>query len=141
MTSDRKTAANRNNAKKSTGPRSKRGREVSCRNALRHGLAVSIGADPAFHEDIEKLAKALSFSAGSQKISENARVAAEAQFDLLRIRRTRAWLFDKLYFVQPAAPDNLAKLNEELAKLERYERRAFSKRKRALHLHSHRGSN
>jgi hypothetical protein len=30
------------------------------------------------------------------------------------------------------APDNLTKLNNELAKLERYERRAFSKRKRGL---------
>jgi hypothetical protein len=133
MTSDQKIAANRNNAKKSTGPRSKAGREVSRRNALRHGLAVDIGTDPAFHDGIEKLAKAL-LSGGTQKISEPAREAAEAQLDLLRIRKIRAWLFETLYFVQSAVPDTVAKLNNELAKLERYERRAFSKRKRALRL-------
>jgi hypothetical protein len=132
MTSERKTAANRNNAKRSTGPRSKAGREASRRNALRHGLAVDIGTEPAFHEGIEKLAKALSSSAVTQKVSESARAAAEAQFDLLRIRNTRAWLFETLYFVKPTVPDNLAKLNAEFAKLERYERRAFSRRQGAL---------
>jgi hypothetical protein len=132
MTSDRKTAANRNNAQKSTGPRSKAGREISRRNSLRHGLAIDIGADPAFHDGIEKLAKAL--LCGTQKISEPAREAAEAQLDLLRIRRIRAWLFETLYFLQSAVPDTVAKLNNELAKLDRYERRAFSKRKRALRL-------
>ena len=33
----------------------------------------------------------------------------------------------------PHAPDGLAELNEHLAKLDRYERRASSKRKNALH--------
>jgi hypothetical protein len=58
----------------------------------------------------------LSLSEGTQKVGEHAREAAKAQFDLLRIRRTRAWLFETLYSVQPAAPQNLAKLNDELAK-------------------------
>jgi hypothetical protein len=132
MTSDQKTAANRNNAQKSTGPSSKAGREISSRNSLRHGLAIDIGADPTFHDAIHKLAKALSPSDGTQKVNENAWEAAAAQFDLLRIRRTRAWLFETLYFAQPAVPDSLKKLNDKLAKLERYERRAFSRRKRAL---------
>ena len=38
MPSDRQIAANRNNAKKSTGPRSDAGRAASRRNAKRHGL-------------------------------------------------------------------------------------------------------
>ena len=75
MPSDRKVTANRNNAKKSTGPRSVAGREAARRNARRHGLAVAIGGDPAFHEDIEKLAKALSLSSGTQQVSEHAREA------------------------------------------------------------------
>jgi hypothetical protein len=132
MSSDRKITANRNNAKKSTGPRSKAGREASRRNARRHGLAIAIGADPAFHEDIEKLATVLSLSSGAQKVSEHARQAAEAELDLTRIRKIRAWLFETLYFADTAAPDGMTELNDELAKLERYERRAFSRRKRAL---------
>src|SRR6478672_4021547 len=41
MTSERKIAANRNNAKKSTGPRSNAGREASRRNALQARLQYS----------------------------------------------------------------------------------------------------
>ena len=72
MPSDRKITANRNNAKKSTGPRSVAGREAARRNARRHGLAVAIGGDPAFHEDIEKVAKALSLSNGTKQVREHA---------------------------------------------------------------------
>jgi hypothetical protein len=132
MPSLRQIEANRNNAKKSTGPRSVAGREAVRRNARRHGLAVAIGGDPAFHEDVEKLAKALSLASGAQQVSEHAREAAEAELDLKRIRKVRAFLFEKLYFADTAAPDGITDLNVKLAKLERYERRAFSKRKRAL---------
>lgn len=134
MTSERKTTANRNNARKSTGPSSKEGRDASRRNAFRYGLSIDIGTDPAFHEGIQELARVLSASDGTQKVCGHVREAAEAQFDLLRIRKTRARLFETLYFGQPTASDSLAKLNQELAKLERYERRAFSRRKRALRL-------
>src|SRR3981189_1890635 len=133
MSSDRKITANRNNAKKSTGPRSKAGREASRGNARRHGLAIDIGTDPAFCDDIEKLAQALSFASGMQHVSAGAREDAGAALDLLRIRKIRASLFETLYFAaNDAAPDRLTELNDKLAKLERYERRAFSRRKRAL---------
>jgi hypothetical protein len=133
MPSDRQIAANRNNAKKSTGPRSDAGREASRRNARRHGLAIAIETDPAFHDDIEKLATTLSLSCGMQNVDERAREAAGAELDLLRIRQIRARLFKTLSFVaNDATSGSLAELNEKLAKLERYERRAFSRRKRAL---------
>ena len=132
MPSDRKITANRNNAKKSTGPRSVAGREAARRNARRHGLAVAVGGDPAFHEDIEKLSKVLSLSRGTQQVSEHAREAAEATLDLVRIRKVRAFLIETLYFAATAASDSITDLNGKLAKLERYERRAVSRRKRAL---------
>jgi hypothetical protein len=132
MTSERKIAANRNNAKKSTGPRSEGGRSVSRRNALRHGLAVSIGNDSAFGSDVEDLAKLLSSASGLHSVSGVAREAAEAQLDLSRIRNIRDCLYETIYFVDGAASDRLAELNDKLAKLERYERRAFSRRRRAL---------
>ena len=133
MPSDRQIAANRNNAKKSTGPRSEAGRGVSRRNARRHGLAIAIRTDPAFHDDIEKLAKALSLSCGMQNVDERAREAAAAELDLLRIRKIRACLFETISLVaNDATSSNLAQVNDKLAKLERYERRAFSRRNRAL---------
>jgi hypothetical protein len=113
MPSDRQIAANRKNAKKSTGPRSEAGRQASRRNARRHGLAIAIGTDPAFHDDIEKLAKALSLSRCAQNVDERARQAAEAELELLRIRKIRAWLFETLNFVTSdlATPGTLAELN------------------------------
>lgn len=133
MPSDRQIAANRNNAKKSTGPRSEAGRKASRGNARHHGLAIAIDTDPAFHDDIEKLAKALSLSSGMQNADERAREAAVAELDLVRIRKIRASLFETLSLVaNDATSGSLAELNDKLAKLERYERRAFSRRKRAL---------
>jgi hypothetical protein len=130
MASDRKIAANRNNARKSTGPRSKAGREVSCHNALRHGLAVPIGSASEFREEIEKLARL--FSGRPLHSDQRAREAAEAELDLLRIRKIRAGLFETFYHADTVLPDGLAELNDKLGKLERYERRAFSRRNRAL---------
>jgi hypothetical protein len=132
MPSDRKLAANQSNAKKSTGPRSKAGRQASRRNALRHGLAIDIRTDPAHHDDIEQLAKMMSRACGMQNVSDSARDAAEAVLDLFRIRRVRAFLYETLYFADAAAPDRLIELNDKLAKLGRYERRAYSRRNRAM---------
>jgi hypothetical protein len=132
MPSERKIAANRSNAKKSTGPRSKAGRQASRRNALRHGLAIDIRTDPAYHDDIEQLAKMMSRARGMQNASDSTRDAAEAVLDLSRLRKIRASLFETIYFADTAAPDRLTELNDKLAKLERYERRAFSRRNRAM---------
>jgi len=50
--SERKLQANRENAKKSTGPKTPRGKDYSRRNALKHGLFVSHITDfEALHED------------------------------------------------------------------------------------------
>jgi hypothetical protein len=132
MPSERKIAANRSNAKKSTGPRSEAGRQASRRNALRHGLAIDTRTDPAYNDDIEQLAKMMSRARGMQNVSDSAREAAEAVLDLFRIRKIRAYLFETIYFADTAAPDCLIELNDKLAKLERYERRAFSRRNRAM---------
>jgi hypothetical protein len=131
LPSARQISANRNNSKKSTGPRSAAGRQVSARNSRRHGLAIDIGNDPAFHDDIEKLADAVSI--GMQVDRNRVREFAEAEIDLVRIRKVRAWLFETYYSINVVLPDRLLELNENLAKLERYERRAFSRRKQALH--------
>jgi hypothetical protein len=132
LTSERKISANRSNAKKSTGPRSDAGRKASRRNALRHGLAIDIRTDPTYRDDIVQLAKLMSSARGRPYVSDNARDAAEAVLDLIRIRKVRAFLFETIYFPDRAAPNCLVELNNKLAKLQRYERRAFSRRNRAL---------
>jgi hypothetical protein len=130
MTSDRKIASNRSNAKKSTGPRSGAGRRRSRLNALRHGLAVAIGSQSSFSDDIENLAKVL--AADGCLPTEFVRQAAEAELDLLRIRKIRASQFNAIVGNPDAPSEAYAELAENLAKLERYERRACSRRKRAF---------
>jgi hypothetical protein len=132
MTSDRKIESNRKNAQKSTGPRSEAGQRRSRRNALRHGLAIAIGSDPSFSEDIKRLASALAQGRSGQHIVESAHQAAEAEIDLLRIRKLRASRFNAVLGNPETKFDDHSEFNEELATLERYERRAFSRRKRAF---------
>jgi hypothetical protein len=50
--------------------------------------------------------------------------------DIARIRQMRVWLYNTLYSASPDRP--MDELNDKLAKLERYERRAFPRRKRAM---------
>lgn len=131
MTSDRKIASNRKNAQRSTGPRSELGRRRSSGNALRHGLAIAIGSDPAFSKEIEALATTLA-RGGGQIVREFARQVAEAEFDLLRIRKLKAARFNAVVGNPEAKLADYSELSESLAHLDRYERRAFSRRKRAL---------
>ena len=130
MSSDRQIAANQSNAKKSTGPTTQAGRDAARQNSRRHGLAIDISSDPAFQTDIDRLVKIV-LREGITDI-EQAREFAEAELDLLRIRKFRKTLFDQVRFAEAATPTDLLALNERLAKLGRYERRAYSRRKKAL---------
>src|SRR5258708_39341604 len=65
VTSERKSAANRRNARASTGPRTAAGKARVARNARRHGLNVPIAADPALSREVEALAQAICRSAPS----------------------------------------------------------------------------
>jgi hypothetical protein len=124
MTSDRMLAANQKNAKKSTGPKSNVGKYRSARNALSHGLAIPVGNIAALRSDIETLALIIARANGRKAITELSRQAAEAQLEILRIRKARAAIY--------AIETNHDELTIRLAGLERYERRAFSRRKRAF---------
>jgi hypothetical protein len=59
MTSERETAANRFNARNSSGPRTAAGKAIASRNALRHGLAALVHKHPVLSTEIEGFAQAL----------------------------------------------------------------------------------
>jgi hypothetical protein len=131
MTSERKTILNRKNAQKSTGPRTELGRLRSRRNALRHGLAIAIGSDPAFSGDIEALTTRLESGGKGRLLKEFARQVAEAHIDLLRVRQQKAASFATVFGNAEANLHDYSALNKILEQIERYERRAFSRRNRA----------
>lgn len=129
MTSKRQIVANRRNAKHSTGPRSLSGKTRASKNAVRHGLAISLAYDPKMWKEVRDLAKALSADGHRQANFEHAAIIAETTLDLLRIRTARASLHEQML----AANATGASLDQmgHLARIDRYERRALSRRKRA----------
>jgi len=124
MTSARKRAANARNARACTGPKTAAGKARAARNARGHGLSLPVLADPALAPEVELWARKIAGEgASATRLSLAARVA-EAQIDLVRIRRLRLDLL-------PALPHD-ADAIRRLIRIDRYERRALSRRKFAI---------
>jgi hypothetical protein len=88
MASERQRAANRANAKKSTGPLSQAGKARARQNAFRHGLAARAPLDANAIEDVEKLAfEIVDSTAGFIELSQ-ARSIASAELEVQRVRAT-----------------------------------------------------
>jgi hypothetical protein len=173
LTSARKVRANRANARASTGPQTTRGRARAARNALRHALSLPVGSIPALSEEVEALAREIAGSGANVETQELARLVAEAQIDLHRVRYARhQFLSDTLskeYYdsyanmrmklkvlrallrpnppdmsketlefatSKPQGTDKLATIlsgeAKKLLAMDRYERRALSRRKFAI---------
>jgi hypothetical protein len=95
LTSDRRREANVANATASTGPRSKAGKARSSKNALRHGLNISIWADAALTGRAEELALRIAGPKADAETLVRARAIAEAQFTLDRVRARRMRLLQE----------------------------------------------
>jgi hypothetical protein len=89
MTSARKLRANRANSCRSTGPKTAAGRSASARNARRHGLRIPVLSDPTLSAEVEAMAQKIVGSA-TPELVELARQVAEAEVDVLRVRRFRS---------------------------------------------------
>ena len=86
MASERQRAANRANARKSTGPKSAAGKYRASRNAFRHGLSVPLVADGAWATRVDGLALKIADSMGGAMDIEQARLLAIAQLEVERAR-------------------------------------------------------
>jgi len=169
----RADAARRENAKKSTGPRTLAGKRRISQNARRHGLSVPLHLDPTSQPRIHALAQLMSREGESKERQNLALEIAEVQLHLQRIRNLRVKLLDapvivtrrltkKLFNEMTRAakteeeidatahqlisyadngisetldlslPEKLSRLADELWRLDRYERRALSRRKNLI---------
>jgi hypothetical protein len=120
------------NARASTGPRTAAGKATVARNALRHGLSLPVLADPAITPEVEQVARAIEQSVTGRRLDgEPHALACEVAETLLDLRRVRD---AKLPLVAEIHADvrNCAKPLRELKRLDRYERRALSRRKLAI---------
>lgn len=89
MISEKKIAANRLNAKKSTGPRTSGGKSRASGNAWRHGWAVAKTVPPTVSADVERIAKAICGDHTSPALYEQAVIIAECEVVLLSLRAAR----------------------------------------------------
>jgi hypothetical protein len=167
-----KRQGNRTNARASTGPRSAAGKARVAQNARRHGLRVPVLSDPKLSAEVEALAREIAGEQANSELKELARRVAEAQIDVIRVRRARhetiadalgdphfelsrgakmklevAAQFARSHGVRAPMPDDLlssspqgpnkfatilSDLSQRLAAMDRYERRALSRRKFAV---------
>src|SRR5882762_2484391 len=86
MASEKQIAANRANAKRSTGPKTVAGKMSSSRNAFRHGLSAPLQLDPIMSAKVEAIARAVAGEQADQDLSASGVDFARAQLELLRIR-------------------------------------------------------
>ena len=159
---ERRTSANRLNAKLSTGPVSSRGKQKSARNALKHGL--SIATDPVA-DNVRALASLLLPTPCNDHLRALALEAARRIVDHNRVRDAHQNIYRELFSrcsgaARSILPEHLlverrgslkisateidglrldqiqsfsiSDLAKQLDKLARYDRRTISARERAL---------
>ena len=95
MASEGQIAANRRNARKSTGPRSGTGKKRASRNAYRHGLTLNITSTAAFAKQLDKLVREIAGDSRDAIVLERARTIAQAELDLARVRRAKVALIER----------------------------------------------
>jgi hypothetical protein len=99
----------------------------SAKNSRRHGLSVPVSFDPELERGVSELVVAIVGKTQDEKRLLLARRVAEAQIDLVRIQRTR-----RAPGQTGTAADALAEAVARDAALDRYERRARSRRTAAI---------
>ena len=152
MTSARRIA-NQENPKRSSGPKTVRGKARASRNALRHGLSAARAGDALVSAEAVRMAEAFGFEDMSRSQFEQFLTIAKCEVELNRIAAARIAIFERelarlaagrqQQHVHPELQEVPAQLLRDevsafnraipaLCMLDRYERRALSRRRRAI---------
>ena len=116
MTSERKILANRQNAQKSTGPKTTTGKSRASRNAVQHGLEGMNFGNPGYCVQVERLAKAICPGASDPFRYEQAIIIAESQMFVARVRAARVAAIERIRnsAVEPLRPGNIQRVTNIL---------------------------
>ena len=157
MASERQILANRRNAQKSTGPKTALGKKRSSKNAYNHGLSLPM-RNVGSQKQLEELSRLYAGDASDPEILALAKRAADAQTNLMRVRDVMTAMLERALMkaqggnrAEPELLDSsrplligegeeeqsfvnaVRHILPELTKINRYERRAASRRDRAIH--------
>lgn len=151
MASERQIMANRRNAQQSTGPKTALGRKQSSNNAYQHGLSLPL-CKVEWRKELEALSRSYAADASDPVTLDLAERAAEAQVDLTRVRNVKTTMLKRALmkaqgerYTLPELLDSSGSLRigkeeeqhyvdsirhilPELIKINRYEKRAASRR-------------
>src|SRR5215470_17693734 len=95
MSSERRTTVNRNNGRRSSGPRTKAGKVRASRNALQHGLAV-IMHDQSIQGEVACFAKAICGDDSDPALLAQAQVIAQNEMVLRAIREQQIAVVERV---------------------------------------------
>ena len=157
MSSQKQIEANRRNAQNSKGPRTTAGKARASRNSRKHALSTISHHNSLFAPRIEAIARAVCPETTNSALWEQALIIGECTTVLVCVQATRVALIEQQSLgstaahmtdvdaagtklersqSEPAPPrDEFAAMGlaaRDLDRLERYERRALSRRKRAI---------
>jgi len=96
LASERQIAANRRNARSSTGPRSDGGKKRARHNSYRHGFTAGVASNAELAKAVERLAREIAGDTADAITLEYSRAAAQAEFDLARIRQVKVALIQRM---------------------------------------------
>jgi hypothetical protein len=122
MATARQIAANRRNARRSTGPRSQAARKRASRNSFRHGLAAGVITNAERIKHVERTARKIAGATTDIVTLEWARTVAQAEYDLAQVRRVKAALMSRIMmlggFETPDTSQSLGQLKHKAKPLE-----------------------
>jgi hypothetical protein len=96
VSSDHRSATNRRNSRKSSGPRTAAGKKRASRNALKHGLSAVVHRQLAPSATIERLARAFCGGSGCTELLPQARRIATNALTLRAIAAQRVAVVERL---------------------------------------------
>jgi hypothetical protein len=130
MATEKQVAANRANARRSTGPKTEAGKRKSSQNAYQHGLSSSELPNSSSTAVVQTIVRALLEERANDQQKVAAQDLAQAQAALLQIQAARAAKWASIDIDKFLEGENAKKL-KRLAALDRYERYALTKRRKA----------
>jgi hypothetical protein len=96
LASEEQIAANRRNAKKSTGPKTAAGRLTSSRNSFRYGLSLPLTFEVAESAKAERMLQMLVSDLADEERVQAATEMAQAELELRRVGAIRTTMLAEL---------------------------------------------